>query len=111
MSKQEIGVAITRNSEREMTLDEYKKYRVGILKEMYIRLTDEQMKHLEGLTTTSNVDHFLRDIMMNSDQDDGPSSDELINKAFNKISVNRKRTEANAAKRTVREARKKHAVL
>lgn len=90
--------------EMNMTLDEYKKYRLEILKEMYIRLTDEQMKHLESLTTTSNVDHFLRDIMMNSSQNSGPTADELIHKAYIKSRVNRKRTEVNAAKRKAREA-------
>ena len=89
--------------EKEMTLDEYKKYRVEILKEMHIRLSDEQLKHLESLTTTSNVDHFLRDIMMSSNQNDGPSSEELIDKAFNRIHVNRKRAARNAAKRAEKE--------
>ena len=74
--------------EFDMPLDQYKKYRVKVLKDLYIRLNDEQMKHLDSLTRHIDVDYYLNDIILNSNQNDGPTVEEVVRKAYTKAKVN-----------------------
>ena len=96
--------------EREFTLDEYKEYRLGILEDLYISLDDYQKDYLNSLTTFNDVDKYLHDVIMDSKQNQGPklTTKQVVNKAYNKETVNKKRTLRNAAKKAARE---KHAVL
>ena len=89
--------------EREFAIEDYKKYRVSILEDLYIRLDEYQMKHLEGLTNHNDVDAYLNDIIMNSKQNNGPTVEEIVNKAYNKQVVNQRRTRMNALKKAARE--------
>ena len=52
--------------ETDMPLEKYKKYRIKILGELYIQLTDEQLDHLNSLTRHVDVDAYLNDIIVNS---------------------------------------------
>lgn len=83
----------------DMPLDKYKKYRVNILKDLYIRLDNEQMKYLNSLTRHVDVDAYLNDVILNSDQNDGPTAKEIANKAYNQMVINKRRAERNAKKR------------
>lgn len=48
-----------------MELAEYKKYKKIILKQMCIKLTADQVKHLNSLQTEIQVDNFARSLVMN----------------------------------------------
>lgn len=90
--------------EREYTVEEYKKYRINILEDLYIRLNEEQQKHLNSLDTHADVDAYLNDVIINSKQNSGPTPKEIADKAYNKMVVNKRRTQRNAAKRKANEA-------
>ena len=49
---------------RGMTLKQYKKFKLKILDELFVKYTDEEKAHLESLTSEVEVDRFAHKLIM-----------------------------------------------
>ena len=55
-----------RPSFTQVSVENYRKYKIKILKQMHIPLTETQLAHLQLLTRRIDIDNYCHDIMMNS---------------------------------------------
>ena len=57
---------ILHKEEKEVPIKTYIKEKIRMLtKDFYLRLTDEEIKHLKSLTREIDVDHYAHDLIVN----------------------------------------------
>ena len=49
---------------KAMPLKQYKKWKLKILDELFVKYTDEEKAHLESLTSEIDVDHYAHKLIM-----------------------------------------------
>lgn len=53
------------NTQKKMSFNAYRKMKLKMLKEFYIKLTDEQLAHMNELTTEIAIDNFCISLIRN----------------------------------------------